>query len=73
MGTVRIIVEQIKSEISAPDEAIFAAAQKRIRASGLFSVVGNLAINRRSIDARDRSRIHFVSSVGIFCKADGFD
>ena len=63
MSTVRIIVEQIKSEISAPDEAIFAAAKKRIRASGLFSAVGNLAINRRSIDARDRSRIHFVSSV----------
>jgi hypothetical protein len=42
MGTVRIIVEQIKSEISAPDEVIFAAAKKRIRASGLFSNAGNL-------------------------------
>ena len=60
---VRIIVEEIKSEISAPDEAIFAKAKKRIRASGLFSEPANIVINRRSIDARDRSNIRFVSSV----------
>ena len=59
----RIIVEQIKSEIFAPDEAIFSLAKKRIRASGLFRDPVNFAINRRSIDARDRDNVHFVSSV----------
>ena len=63
MAIVRIVVEQIKSEISAPDEAIFASAKKRIKACGIFSDPKELAINRRSIDARDRSNICFVSSV----------
>ncbi|MBQ9120996.1 MAG: hypothetical protein IJY12_01380 [Clostridia bacterium] len=63
MAKTRIIVEQIKTEISASDEAIFALARKRIKASGFFSEPQNPVINRRSIDARNRDEVHFVSSV----------
>ena len=63
MAKTRIIVEQIKTEISASDEEIFALARKRIKASGFFSEPQNPVINRRSIDARNRDEVHIVSSV----------
>lgn len=60
---VKILVEQIKTDLSAPDEEIFFEAARIIRASGLFFMPHNFGINRRSIDARRKDRITFVSSV----------
>lgn len=60
---MRIIVEQIKTSVSATDNEIFEIAKARIKKSRAFVLLNEMHIYRRSIDARHNDNIKFVSSV----------
>ncbi len=60
--SIRILIENIRTDISASENDVFAAADKRLRAVGCFGEVSRLVVHRRSIDAR-RREISIVSSV----------
>ena len=58
----RVLIENIRTDVSVGDEAIFAVAEKKLRSAGCFGDVSRMVIHRKSIDAR-RREITFVSSV----------
>ncbi len=58
----KIIVENIRTPISEPDEEILARARRRLKAAGI-PFHAPLRLYRRSVDARGRGGITFVSSV----------
>ncbi|MBQ3041001.1 MAG: hypothetical protein IJD42_05310 [Clostridia bacterium] len=60
---MRILVEQIKTSIDSTDEDIFEIARARILKSRAFSHFSSMHIHKRSIDARHKNDIKFVSSV----------
>ncbi len=61
---MKILVEQIKTSIDSTDEDIFDIARARIHKTRAFSLVNrDMYIHKRSIDARDKTDIKFVSSV----------
>jgi len=58
----RVLIENIRTDVSAGEEEIFSSAAKRLRSAGCFGEVSRMVIHRKSIDAR-RREITFVSSV----------
>ena len=60
---MRILVEQIKTSVSSTDEDIFEIAKARISKTRAFSRIFNLYLHKRSIDARNKNDIKFVSTV----------
>lgn len=60
---MKIIVEQIKTSVNASDNEIFEIAKARIRKTRAFTILDKIFIYKRSIDARCKEDIKFVSSV----------
>ncbi len=60
---MRILIEQIKTNISAVDNDIFKIAKTRISKARVFSNASSMYIYKRSIDARHNDDIKFVSTV----------
>ena len=60
---MRILIEQIKTSIASTDEDIFEIARARIQKARAFSRILDMNIHKRSIDARHKNDIKFVSSV----------
>ena len=60
---MKIIVEQIKTPINAQDNDIFEIAKARIKKARAFVILNDIYIYKRSIDARHKEEIKFVSSV----------
>ena len=60
---MKIIIEQIKTSITAQDNDIFEIAKARINKTRAFALLGDMYIYKRSIDARNKEEIKFVSSV----------
>ncbi len=58
----RVLIENIRTDVSSGDGEIFAAAEKRLYSAGYFGDISRLVVHRKSIDAR-RREITFVSSV----------
>lgn len=60
---MKIIVEQIKTNVDVTDNEIFELAKARIIKTRAFAILGKMFIYKRSIDARNKNDIKFVSSV----------
>ncbi len=60
---MKILVEQIITPSNSCDEDIFSIARARIKKARALSISGKMYIYRRSIDARHKDSIKFVSSV----------
>ena len=60
---MKIIVEQIKTNVGVTDNEIFEIAKARIIKTRAFIISGNMHVYKRSIDARRKDDIKFVSSV----------
>ncbi len=60
---MKILVEQIKTSLNSADEDIYNLARVRIQKTRAFSLIGEMYIHKRSIDARQRDDIKFVSTV----------
>ena len=60
---MKILVEQIKTLINSTDDDIFDIAKARIIKTRAFSHIGTMHLYKRSIDARKKNEIKFVSSV----------
>ena len=59
----KIIIENIRVPISAADAEILAAAEKVLKREGICYDAKTLHLYRRSVDARHKQKISFVSSV----------
>lgn len=66
---MKIIIEQIKTNIDVTDNEIFEIAKARILKTRAFKISGDLYIYKRSIDARKNDEIKFVSSVCVDVEA----
>ena len=51
---MKIIIEQIKTSITAQDNDIFEIAKARINKTRAFALLGDMYIYKRSIDARNK-------------------
>lgn len=60
---MKILIEQIVTPSKASDEEIFDIARARIMKTRALSISGGLYLHKRSVDARHRDSIKFVSSV----------
>ena len=60
---MKILVEQIKTQVGSTDKDIFDIARARILKTRALSLVGEMFIHKRSIDARNKNDIKFVSTV----------
>lgn len=60
---MKIIVEQIKTNVDVTDNEIFEIAKARILKTRAFIISGKMYIYKRSIDARHKDDIKFVTSV----------
>ena len=60
--SIRVLIENIRTDIAADEREVFAEADKRLRSLGCFSDDVRMVTYRRSIDARRRD-ISIVSSV----------
>ena len=60
---MKIIIEQIKTNIDVTDNEIFEIAKARLSKTRAFVFSGKMYIYKRSIDARHKDDIKFVSSV----------
>lgn len=59
----RILIENIRVPVDAPEDEAFRQAKKRINACALLGDIHHIALHRRSIDARRKNHITFVCSV----------
>ncbi len=60
---MNLLITNIKTKIDESDEEIFSQARKRLRKIGILADGLSLKLYKRSIDARERNNILFVSSV----------
>ena len=60
---MRLLIEQIKVSLDATDEDIFDIAKVRINNTRTFSLIGNMHIYKRSVDARKKDDIKIVCTV----------
>lgn len=60
---MKIVIEQIKTPTTASDKEIFDIARARLKSTRAFSVSKDFYIYKRSVDARHKDKILFVSSV----------
>ena len=60
---MNLLITNIKTKIDESDEEVFSEARKRLKKVGISVSEGSLKLYKRSIDARDRDNILFVSSV----------
>ena len=60
---MKILVEQIITSVSSCDDDIFEIARARIKKTRALSVSKNMHIYKRSIDARHKESIKYVSTV----------
>ncbi|MBQ7412618.1 MAG: hypothetical protein IJW10_06935 [Clostridia bacterium] len=60
---MRILVEQIKTSLNSTDNDIFDIARARIQKTRALSRIKGMFIHKRSIDARHKDDIKFVSTV----------
>lgn len=60
---MKIIIEQIKTNVDVTDNEIFEIAKARILKTRAFIISGKMYVYKRSIDARHKNDIKFVSSV----------
>ncbi|MBR7101537.1 MAG: hypothetical protein IKC74_04545 [Clostridia bacterium] len=58
-----LLIEQIKVNLDATDEDIFEIAKVRISNTRTFSIVGDMHIFKRSVDARKKDDIKIVCTV----------
>ena len=68
---MKIVIEQIKTPTTASDKEIFDIARARLKSTRAFSVSDGFYIYKRSIDARKREQIKFVTSVCAEVEAKG--
>ncbi|MBE6714492.1 MAG: hypothetical protein E7575_04290 [Ruminococcaceae bacterium] len=60
---MRIVIDNIRVPISAGDDEIIAVAKKKLKSSGISYNCDSVHIHKKSIDARRKGNISFVSSV----------
>jgi len=60
---MRLLVEQIKVDLDARDEDIFDIARVRIINTRTFSIIGDMHIYKKSVDARKKDDIKIVCTV----------
>ena len=60
---MRLLIEQIKVDLNATDEDIFDLARVRIGSTRTFSLIGDMHIYKRSVDARKKDDIKIVCTV----------
>ncbi len=60
---MRLLIEQIKVSLDATDEDIFDIAKVRISNTRTFSLIGDMHVYKRSIDARKKDDIKIVCTV----------
>lgn len=60
---MRLLIEQIKVSLDATDEDIFDIAKVRINNTRTFSLIGDMHIYKRSVDARKKDDIKIVCTV----------
>lgn len=58
-----VVIENIKADISCTDEDIISSARSLLKKNGLLSCVRELAVRKKSIDARKKESIILVCSV----------
>lgn len=66
----QIIVDNIRTPITSDDNEILEIAKKKLKKSGIAFTKGTLHLHKRSVDARKKQNITFVSSVVAETDAD---
>ena len=66
----QIIIDNIRTPITADDNEILSIARRKLQKNGISFVEGSLHLHKRSIDARKKQNITFVSSVVAQSDAD---
>lgn len=69
---LRIIVENIRTASDEPDEAVLREAERRARSAGIECSADVFRLRKRSVDARHKNRIAFVSSAFAEVPCAGF-
>ena len=60
---MKVLIEQIITPATSSDEEIFSIARARIKKTRALSFSGEMYLHKRSVDARHKDNIKFVSSV----------